>query len=112
MMARSWGAFRSVCLTATVALDRPLIEEALRAKTNLDGIFGPLRVCDSPIQAAAFQVDHADDHRPGRIEGQILKAPALVEAAGVVVERMCKDTKAADIARRPKSGSQGEEQQR
>jgi hypothetical protein len=41
----------------------------------------------SPIQAAAFQIDRADDHGPARVEGQILEAPSGIEAARPIVER-------------------------
>src|SRR5262249_18423929 len=66
----------------------------------------------SSIQAAALQINHADDHGASWVERQILETPSRIEAARGVVERVREDAEAADILGGPESGAQGEQKQR
>jgi hypothetical protein len=61
---------------------------------------------------AFLKVDHAHDHSAPRVERQILKAPAAIEGANLVVDRVCDDTEAADFPRCSQCRPQGEKKQR
>ncbi len=52
------------------------------------------------------QLHHANDHRAARVEGQVLKTPARIEAAQIVVERMRYHAHAADNIRYAQGRSQ------
>jgi len=57
------------------------------------------------------QIRHPNNHGATGVEKQILKAPAPVEGANAVVERMRDNARAADQHRRLKRGPQGEEEE-
>ena len=48
---------------------------------------------------AFLKVDHAHDHSATGVERQILEAPAAIEGANLVVDRVCDDAEAADFPR-------------
>jgi hypothetical protein len=65
-------------------------------------------LCDT----AFLKIDHAHDHGPLRIEWQVLEAPPRVEGPHTVVDRMCDDAEASDLAGSAQRRSQREQQER
>src|SRR2546428_13673938 len=63
-------------------------------------------------QATLLKVNHAYDHRPSRIKGDILKAPSPVELANLLINRMREHAKAPDLARRTQCRRQREKKKR
>src|SRR5439155_8132547 len=65
----------------------------------------------SLFNAASLKVNHAHDHCPVRVEGQILESPSAIECAQLIVDRVRDNAEAADLAggseRRPKSEELG-----
>ena len=77
-------------------------------------------LCITPIvlrlasahDSACLDIDDARNHCAARVAGEVLEAPATVESANGVVDRVCDDAKAADFVRCTDGGLEGEHQQR
>src|SRR5216683_6605490 len=63
-------------------------------------------------KAALFQIDHPHDHGPSWIEGDVFEAPASIEFANLLVDRMREHAEAPDLARCAQCRCQREQQQR
>jgi len=70
------------------------------------------RGCCLLTNTAFLKVDHAHDHSAPRVERQILEAPAAIEGADLIVDRMCHHAKAPDFPRRPQCRAQSKEEQK
>ena len=64
------------------------------------------------FNAASLKVNHAHDHCPVRVEGQILESPSAIECAQLIVDRVHDNTEAADRAGGSKCGPKSEEKER
>ncbi len=69
------------------------------------------RAVTRAANAVAFEIDDADRHGAGRIEGQLLEPEGPVEGAKGIVQRMGQDTETADISREAHGRGEGEAHQ-
>src|SRR5215216_5103213 len=63
-------------------------------------------------EAALLEVDHTHDHRPLRIEGQVLEAPMSIKLANPIIKRLRQNSKAGDIVRSPQCRRQRKQKER